>query len=161
MRQDGEIRPVFCAARNIAQRRWRLRRSPRREIAAKQSKGLGCFPTSGSRGVDSHVHCLPGAFGATHALLADRYPPHPYRGVFMGDCTPEGATFYIRSRARGRGRARGNALFKVGKKWVKNGREIHRARARAREYIVKNMLNPARSFKPLSVCPKKRPFLPF
>lgn len=157
-------RPAFYCARDEEQRRWRLIRSPKGHTAAKRSKGLGCFPTSGSMGVDSHVHCLPVAYVATHALLAAsvcvrlciacQYPPPPYRVSFMGGRMPEGGTFYIRSRARGRGRARGNALFKVGKKWVKIGREIPHARARAKTCIVKNMLAAARPFISLSVCPK-------
>lgn len=97
--------------------------------------------TACSECVRTLIHCLP-------------VSPPTIPGVIYGGRMPEGGTFYIRSRARGRGRARGNALFKVGKKWVKIGREIPHARARAKTCIVKNMFAAARPFKSLSVCPK-------
>ena len=37
-------------------------------------------------GVDSHVHCLPGAYGATNALLATRLSQHfrhPKKGAYL------------------------------------------------------------------------------
>ena len=163
-------RPAFYCARDEAQRRWRLIRSPKGHTAAKRSKGLGCFPTSGSMGVDSHVHCLPVAYVATHALLAAsvcvrlciacQYPPTIPGVIYGGQDAGGGNLLYPQSRAGARARAR-KCPFQ-GRQKVGKNRQRNPSRARPRENVHRQKHVGRCTPLQIPFClPQKRPFLPF
>lgn len=164
-------RPAFYCARDEVQRRWRCTRSRKGHTAAKRSKGLGCFPTSGSMGVDSHVHCLPVAYVATHALLAAsvcvrlciacQYPPPPYRGHLWGAGCRRGEPF-ISAVARAGARARARKCPFQGRQKVGKNRQRNPSRAGARGNVHRQKHDDRRAHLQTPFClPQKRPFLPF